>query len=173
MFRNLNTWDVFLNESGTDEAECNRKAASGRRVGGAIGSLVNARNLQLECSRVLHESLVVPVLMYSSETMILREKERSMIRVVQVENLIGLLGIRRMDKVPNARIKQLCRLTKVGDEKIDEGVLRWFGHVEGMENDRIAKRIYEGECAGSRSMGRPRKRWIDIVKDCLKKRGWM
>ena len=39
------------------------------------------------------------------------------------------------------------------DEKIDEGVLRWFGHVERMERDRIAKRVYLGECAGSRSMG--------------------
>ena len=39
-----------------------------------------------------------------------------------------------------------------------------------MENDRIAKRAYVGVCAGSCSLGRPRKRWIDTVKDCLKKR---
>ena len=65
-------------------------------------------------------------------------------------------------------------MTKGVDEKIDEGVLRWFGHVERMENDRIAKRVYVGECAGSRSVGRPRKRWIDTVKECLRKRGlWM
>ena len=31
-----------------------------------------------------------------------REKERSRSRAVQMENLRGLLGIRRMDKVPNA-----------------------------------------------------------------------
>ena len=31
-----------LNESGTDEAECRRKAGSWRRVGGSIRSLVNA-----------------------------------------------------------------------------------------------------------------------------------
>ena len=43
------------------------------------------------------------------------------------------------------------------DEMIDEGDLRWFGHVEGSERDRIAKIIYVGECAGSRSRGRPRK----------------
>ena len=43
--------------------------------------------------------------------------------------------------------------------------------MERMERDTIAKRIYVGECAGSRSMGSPRKRWIDIVKECLKKRG--
>ena len=40
-----------------------------------------------------------------------------------------------------------------------------------MEKGRIAKRVYEGECAGSRSMGRARKRWIHTVKDCLKKKG--
>ena len=39
-----------------------------------------------------------------------------------------------------------------------------------MENDRIAEWIYVGECESSRSEGRPWKRWIDTVKDCLKKR---
>ena len=57
------------------------------------------------------------------------------------------------------------------DDRIDESVLRWFGLVERMVRDRIAKRIYVGDCASSRSMGRPRKRWIDTVKECLKKRG--
>ena len=37
-------------------------------------------------------------------------------------------------------------MTKVVDEKIDEGVLRWFGNVKRMENDRIAKRVYVEVC---------------------------
>ena len=88
-----------------------------------------------------------------------------------MDNLRGLLDIKRIDKVRNSRIRQLCGVTKGVDEKIDEGVLRWFGHVERMETDRIAKRVYVGECASSCSVGRPRKRWIDTVKDCFKKRG--
>ena len=40
-----------------------------------------------------------------------------------------------------------------------------------MVQDRIAKRVYVGECAGSHSVGRPWKRWIDTMKECLKKRG--
>ena len=75
-----------------------------------------------------------------------------------MDNLRGLLGIRRMDKVPNVRIRALCRMRKGLDERIDEGVLEWFGDVERMERDRITKRVYVGECAGSRSVGRPRKR---------------
>ena len=42
----------------------------GRRVAGAIRSLVNARRLQLQCAKVLHVSLLAPVLTYGSETMI-------------------------------------------------------------------------------------------------------
>ena len=79
-------------------------------------------------------------------------------------NLRGLLGIRRRDRVPNARIRELCGVTKGVEESIDEGW--WFGHVKGMENDRIAKRVYVGEFACSHSVGRPRKRWSDTMKGC-------
>ena len=37
--------------------------------------------------------------------------------------------------------------------------------MERMENDRIAKMVYVGECAG-----RLWKRCFDTLKDCLKKR---
>ena len=45
--------------------------------------------------------------MYGSETMLWKEKERSKIRAVQIDNLRGLLGIRKMDRVPTARIREL------------------------------------------------------------------
>ena len=96
-----------LDKSGTDEAECSRKLACGRRGAGAIRSLVNARYLQIECAKVLHETLLVPILTYGSETILWEEKERSRIRAVQMDNLGGLLGIRRMDRIPNARIREL------------------------------------------------------------------
>ena len=49
-----------LNESSTNGALCHRKVTSGRKVSGAIRSLINARNVQLECDRVLHETLLMP-----------------------------------------------------------------------------------------------------------------
>ena len=88
-----------------------------------------------------------------------------------MDNLRGLLGVRRIDKVPNARIRQLCGVTNGENEKIDEGVFRFFDHVERMEHDRIAQRVYVGEYAGSHSVGRPRKRWINTVNSCFIKMG--
>ena len=75
-----------------------------------------------------------------------------------------------MDRVPNARIREFCGVKK-SLERIDVGVLRWFGHVEMMENDRIAKRVYVGEWTDSPSVGKPRNIWLDTVKECLKKGG--
>ena len=53
-----------LDESGTDGTECSRKVA------GTIRCLVNARDLQLHCTRILYETLLVPVLIYDSERML-------------------------------------------------------------------------------------------------------
>ena len=61
-----------------------------------------------------------------------------------MKNLKGLLGIRRIDKVPNGQIRESCGVTKWVYVRIDENVLRWFGHVERMENDRISNRAYVG-----------------------------
>ena len=55
---------------------------------------------------------------------------------MQLDSLIGLLRSRRMGRVPNVWIRELCGVAK-GE---DESVLRWFGHMEKMENDRITKK---------------------------------
>ena len=119
----------ILGKLDTDEAECSRKVVSGRRVASDIRPQVNVRDLQLEWARVLHEILLILVLIYGSDTILCSEKERSRIRAVQMDNLRSFLGIKRIDRVPNARIRDLCGVTKGLDEKSDEDVLRWFGHM--------------------------------------------
>ena len=72
-----------------------------------------------------------------------------------MDYLRGVLGIRRIYRVPNAQIWELRRVKKGVDERIDEGMLQWFSHVERMQNNRIVNGVYAGECAGSCSVGRP------------------
>ena len=107
----------------------------GRIVAGIIRSLVNARGVQLECARMLYEGLLILVLLYVIETIIWREEERSRIRTMQMDNLRGFLGIRRMDRV---LIRELFGV----DERVEESILRWFGYIERMENDIIVEEVY-------------------------------
>ena len=123
---------------------------SGRKAAGAIRSLVNARGLQLECARVLPEALLVPLPLHGSETMIWREKEGFIVRAIQMDNLRGLLDIRKMNRVSNARNRELWGRVKEVDERIEESVLRWFGNIKRIENKMIIKRVYVGRCVVSR-----------------------
>ena len=70
----------------------------GQQIAGAVRSLVNERCLNMKCVKVFHEKLVVPVLMYRSECMVWKSKERSRVRAVQMGNLRGMIGVNRMEK---------------------------------------------------------------------------
>ena len=72
---------------------------------------------------VLRESLLVLGLLYGSE----KEKERFKIRTVQMDSLEDFLGIRRLDKFPNARIRELYRVTKGLMKVFSDGLAMWRG----------------------------------------------
>jgi len=43
----------------------------------------------------------------------------------------------------------------------------WLGHLEGIEEDRMPKKIFTQELEGTRRRGRPRKRWKEEVESNL------
>ena len=95
---------------------CHRKVVSGKKVvGGGLRALLDLWFMLEVSSFSVHESLLVPVLSYVGETM--RKKEISWIMAVQMDNLKGLLGIKRMDKVPNVPTRKLYEVPRGMDEK--------------------------------------------------------
>jgi hypothetical protein len=53
--------------------------------------------------------------------------------------------------------------------------LRWFGHIQRMEDDRMVKKLTNWKPFGKRPVGRPKNRWNDgILKDMevLKPKNW-
>ena len=90
-----------------------------------VRSLFNVRGLQLECARVLHETLLIPVLMYGSETIIWKGKQRLRIEAVQTSDLRGLLDIRRVDKLLNVGIREMYGMTKRIDVGVSNGSAMW------------------------------------------------
>jgi hypothetical protein len=43
-------------------------------------------------------------------------------------------------------------------------MMSWAGHVGRMGEKKNAYRILEGKPEGMRSLGRPRRRWVDNIK---------
>ena len=55
--------------------------------------------------------------------------------------------------------------------RAEQSVLRWFSHVERIDDYRMARRELMAEVSGGRVRGRPRLGWMDGVKVELGNRG--
>ena len=49
--------------------------------------------------------------------------------------------------------------------------MRWFRHVERMDEYHMARRVLMAEVSGRQVLGRPRLDWMDSVKVALGNRG--
>ena len=50
-------------------------------------------------------------------------------------------------------------------------VLRWFGHVERMDNERLLRKVMNANVDGRSARGRPRFGWMGGVKRALNDEG--
>ena len=53
-------------------------------------------------------------------------------------------------------------------EKLREARLRWFGHAQRRDSGDIGRRMLEMELPGRRPRGRPKRRFMDAVKEDMK-----
>ena len=77
------------------------------------------------------------------------------------------LGVTRMDKIRNEYIRWTTQLgirVRFG-EKTREARLRWYGHVRRKYDGYIGRRMMRIELPGKRKRGRPKRRFMDVVKE--------
>ena len=66
-----------------------------------------------------------------------------------------------MDRVRNEEVRRRAGIERELASRADPRVLRWFGHVERMDEYRMARRMLMAEVSGGRVRGRPRLCWMD------------
>ena len=62
---------------------------------------------------------------------------------------------------------------KWGESQIKsrKGGLKWYGHVMRREEHYVGRRTMVMKVQGRRKRGRPKRRWLDKVKDGIKEKG--
>ncbi|KAF7669317.1 hypothetical protein LDENG_00206530, partial [Lucifuga dentata] len=53
-------------------------------------------------------------------------------------------------------------------DKAREARLRWFGHVQRRDSEHIGRRMPRLELPGRRPRGRPKRKFMDVVKEDMK-----
>ena len=71
-----------------------------------------------------------------------------------------LVEVSRMDRVRNKEVRRRAGIGRELASRVDQRVLRWFRHVERMDEGRLARRVMKAKVNGRRVRERPRLvRW--------------
>ena len=162
---------VDIAADGSQEGEVKHRVGEGAKILGALRSVWKETSVSRQAKMGMYESIVVPTVMYGCEAWALNAKERKKLEVLEMKCLRTIAGVRWFDRIRNERVREMCGGKRSLLERAEQGVLKWFGHVERMGEERLTKRIYKSEVVGTRGRGRPRRRWRDGVKEALSMKG--
>ena len=97
----------------------------------------------------------------------MRSAERRKANVLEMKCLRSLVGVSRIDRVRNEEVRRRAGIERELASRAYQRVLRWFGHVERIDEYRMARRVMMAEVCGEWARGRPRLGWMDGVKVAL------
>ena len=95
----------------------------------------------------MYKTIVLPVLLYGSETWAVTQADVQRLNVFHLRCLRRLLGITRLDKWAAKAICDKC-LVKQVPEYLTASRLRWLGHMERMSDWEYSKLILHGTLPG-------------------------
>ena len=73
----------------------------------------------------------------------------------------NLVGVSRMNRVRNEEVHRTASIEMELASKADQRVLRSFGHVERMDEYRMARRVLTADVGRGQVRGRPRLSCMD------------
>ena len=121
----------------------------------------------MNVKKILYEKVVVLTVMYGLESWGMKVTERQKLNVFEMKCLRSMTGVSRLDRVRNEVVRARTGVRRKLAARVDMNVLRWFSHVERMDNERLLKKVMNAKVDRSGARGRPRFGWMDGVKRAL------
>ena len=90
--------------------------------------------------RMMYERIVVPTVICGAETCCLNARENRRLILMEMKCLRKMCGVTVMDRIRNDVIRGEVGVMRDLVGRVENCVLRWFGHVERMDGERMAKR---------------------------------
>ena len=103
-------------------------------------------------------------MMYGLETVAVTKKQVEEMEVAEMKMLRFAMGVTRKDKIRNEHIRSTVKVERLG-MKMREGRLRWYGHVMRRDQEYVGRKMMGMELPGKRKRGRPKRRFLDVVKE--------
>jgi hypothetical protein len=128
--------------------------------------------LSIDLKRGMYEGIVAPTLLYVSEVWAIGAAGIRRMEVMEIKCIRDMCGVSIMDKVRNEDVRRRCGSEVSIGERMDINVMRVYGYVERMEEERMVKSVY-ATVKGSRGREMSKKRWMDSGKANLESKRMM
>ena len=84
-------------------------------------------------------------MLYGSETWVLQKKNERKTNTVEMRYLRRIGGVSLDDRFRNEEVQRMAGTSEDVTMRMKKNVLSWFGNVERMSDERMAKMFYEGK----------------------------
>ena len=102
-------------------------------------------------------------MVYGLETVAVTKRQVEEMEVAEMKMLRFAMGLTRKDKIRNDYIRSTVKVERLR-MKMREGRLRWYGHVMRRDQECVGRKMMEIKLSGKRRRGRPKRKFLDVVK---------
>lgn len=143
------SWDV--------DRDIEKKVNKFQSICGTINRTLQNKTTK-ETKMKFYKIMATPVLMFGSESWVVRERDKGKIQTAEMRFLRGVKGCTKRDHLRNEDIRGELGIYNI-NEKIEEYRENWRSHLNRMGNGRMPASVHNYQPRGRRDVGRPRKRW--------------
>ncbi|GFX52023.1 reverse transcriptase domain-containing protein [Trichonephila clavipes] len=162
---------TFINDQNKVKAEINNRIKSANKCCFGLKKQLRSKFISGKTKLRLYKTLILPVLLYASETWTLNLENIRALETSERKALRAIFGPVKDQECWRTRYNfELYRLYKEPQvtRVIRSNRLRWLGHIwRSPENNQTRAYTFKNHM-GSRTRGRPPTRWIDDVESDLK-----
>ena len=160
-FKYLGSW---IEKSGGLEREIQARLQSASGAWQKVCGVAMDKRIPLKLRSLIYKSNVRPALLYGAEAWAVKEAHIRRLETAEMKYLRATRGVSLFDHMRNDDIRQEVGVIGIR-EKVQESRLRWYGHVQRMDDQSLVRWAMEMKVDGRRRRGRPKKRWKDNIKE--------
>ena len=159
-----------VQESGGCEREAKKRVQAGWNGWKRVSEVICDKRLPARVKGKVYSSMVRLAMVYGLETVAVTKKQVEEMEVAEMKMLRFAMGVTRKDKIRNEHIRSTVNVERLG-MKMRKGRLRWYGHVMRRDQEYVGRKMMEMELPGNRKRGRPKRSFLDIVKEDMEEVG--
>ena len=150
---------LTVQESGSCEREVKRKVQAGCNVWRKVLGVICNRRSPATLKGKVYSLVVRTAMVYGLETVAFIKKQVKEMEVAEMKMLRFAMGVTRKDKIKNKCIRGTVKVEWLG-MKMREGRMKWYGHIMRRDQEYVGRK---------RKRGRPKRRFLNLVKEDMEK----